>query len=347
MRQALRLAHRWGGLTLGLVLVLLGLTGSALVVSGTLERPPSRWPAMPDASPAQAVIDALHAAHPQRTGPWRLELPVAAGGPWRARYDFPEENPPGVIRPLRVDVDPATLRVAPAVTWRGDAYSWLYDLHFQLLLGPAGNYWLGGAAAFLLLLLGTGAWLWWPARRSATHESAGLAALPTVGVLVFTGLCLSLPVYIQPMVGTFSSLYSAPYLTAAPVPAGQRLPLDRLVAVAQARFPEARVRWIHVPGEDSGVVMVRMQQPGEPSPRYPRTMVWIDSGTGGVLAVRDPRQHGAGDGFLAWLLPLHDGTAFGWAGRIAVFLSGLLPLVLFISGWRRWRGARAIPAVLP
>jgi uncharacterized iron-regulated membrane protein len=43
---------------------------------------------------------------------------------------------------------------------------------------------------------------------------------------------------------------------------------------------------------------------------------------------------------LNWLHPLHNGEAFGLTGRILVFLSGLLPLVLFITGFLRWRHKR-------
>jgi len=44
----------------------------------------------------------------------------------------------------------------------------------------------------------------------------------------------------------------------------------------------------------------------------------------------------AGDAFLNWQWPLHGGKAFGWTGRILVFLLGLACPVLFITGWVRW-----------
>lgn len=67
----------------------------------------------------------------------------------------------------------------------------------------------------------------------------------------------------------------------------------------------------------------------------------IDQYTGSVVAVRDPRQLTAGDHFVAWQFPLHNGEAFGLAGRLIVFASGVAPAVLYVTGvllwWRRRR----------
>ena len=66
--------------------------------------------------------------------------------------------------------------------------------------------------------------------------------------------------------------------------------------------------------------------------------------TGRVLAVRDWGRATAADGLLASMLPVHNGEAFGTAGRWAVCAAGLAPLALYVTGvriwWRKRRGRR-------
>lgn len=42
------------------------------------------------------------------------------------------------------------------------------------------------------------------------------------------------------------------------------------------------------------------------------------------------------DVFLQWQWPLHSGRVFGWTGRILVFISGLLCMLLYVTGVIRW-----------
>jgi uncharacterized iron-regulated membrane protein len=53
---------------------------------------------------------------------------------------------------------------------------------------------------------------------------------------------------------------------------------------------------------------------------------------------------------LAWLHPLHNGEAFGLAGRVLACVAGLLPLLLMVTGVQRWadrrRAGRARSAAL-
>jgi uncharacterized iron-regulated membrane protein len=51
----------------------------------------------------------------------------------------------------------------------------------------------------------------------------------------------------------------------------------------------------------------------------------------------------AGDIVLAWQFPLHSGKAFGWAGRIIIFLAGIGVCIFSVTGimiWMRKRRAR-------
>ena len=40
-----------------------------------------------------------------------------------------------------------------------------------------------------------------------------------------------------------------------------------------------------------------LYQQGEPSQRFPKTMVWVDQYNGHILSVSDAKQHSAGDVF--------------------------------------------------
>jgi uncharacterized iron-regulated membrane protein len=67
-----------------------------------------------------------------------------------------------------------------------------------------------------------------------------------------------------------------------------------------------------------------------------------------VLHVRERRSLPAGEAFLHWQFPLHNGEAFGLPGRLLVFVAGLMPLVLACTGaliwWQRRRGRHRIAA---
>lgn len=63
----------------------------------------------------------------------------------------------------------------------------------------------------------------------------------------------------------------------------------------------------------------------------------MDRYTGEYLDIDDPAFGTAGEVFTHWQWPLHSGQAFGRAGRILVFLSGLACPVLFGTGIIRWR----------
>ena len=114
---------------------------------------------------------------------------------------------------------------------------------------------------------------------------------------------------------------------------------DQAVSLAQAHFPQATLRWVETPKGALGVFRVNLWQPGEPGFRFPRTQVWIDAYSGDVLAIRDPRdpqRQSAGDTFLDWQHPLHNGEAFGLPGRILACIAGLLPALLWVTGVMRW-----------
>ncbi len=55
---------------------------------------------------------------------------------------------------------------------------------------------------------------------------------------------------------------------------------------------------------------------------------------------------GTGNAIVAWMFPLHSGQAFGWTGRIIIFITGVMICVFVVTGlmiWSRKRRARQKP----
>jgi uncharacterized iron-regulated membrane protein len=358
-RARWRTLHLWLGLVFGAWFVLLGLTGSALVFYREIDawlNPQvfvARQP-LPEHGP-DAIFQAIERAHPERTRSWRLEIPRGANRAWTARYYFAAETRDRKFAPLQVTVDPYTLRVVESRFWGRYAMTFIYDLHYVLLLDDLGSALVAIAGLLLLASLLSGVRLWWPSLRALPHaltarlrasakrrvydihKLGGVYGLLIMGTLAATGTMLAEPTWFEPMLRSLSTLHALPTPQAEAAGDMQRIGLERAATIASRMFPRATVSWLETPDQDIPVYRVRLHQPGEPSLRFPQTFVWIDAHSGRVLAIRDARDRSAADATLAWLHPLHNGEAFGTPGRWLAFAGGLLPLVLLVTGWLRWR----------
>jgi uncharacterized iron-regulated membrane protein len=358
LRRWMGLMHLWLGLALGVVLAVAGITGALLVfyVEGDRALDARLRAIDPEARPAsyEAVLRSLQAHAPQRPGAWRIEV-TGEGGPIPVRYYNPPETAGRDFAPLMLWVDPQGPRVVREAFWGEYLGTWLYDVHYALLMGRAGKQLMAVCCVLTLGLLLGGLWLWWPAKGKAIsaltlkpsaspqrriydlHKTAGVYGLVPLLVLVVSGGLLAAPDWVRPGIACLSPLYEAPAPQSTPVASAGRIPVDTAVASARRLFPAAELAWIETPAGPRGVFRINLQQPGEPSRRFPRTNVWVDAYSGAVLAVRDPRREEAGDQLLNWLHAVHSGEAGGLPGRLLALFSGLGTAGLFVTGWIRWR----------
>ncbi|MGA1797353.1 PepSY-associated TM helix domain-containing protein [Sphingomonas sp. 4RDLI-65] len=355
-RVIVRRVHLWLGLTIGALFAVAGLTGSLLVFYPAIDAAlsPALRAVPTEARPVswQAVVDTLHREHPTRTGAWRIEV-APDGGAIPVRYYRPKETADRDFAPLLLWIDPVRLTTIRTGFWGDTLVTWIYDLHYRLLLEKPGGIAMGIAGIVMLVLILSGVWAWWPRpggwwralrfKRGAVpirrlydwHKLGGLAGLLLLLVVTATGVLLDLPDQTRPLIARISPLYRLPVATIRPD--ARALPVDRLIAIARRRFPDGALAWIETPASATAPVRINLARPGEPSRRFPRTNVWLDPYTGGIVAVRDGRAETGGDTLLNWLHPLHDGEAFGLAGRLLAFTAGLIPILLFVTGLLRWR----------
>lgn len=359
-RIAVRRVHLWLGLTFGLLFVLLGLTGSALVfyveidealhpaVRSEVQTPGPGW--------TSPVWDRALATARSRgfdpAGKWSFEV-TGEGGAIPARY-YPPAAHDGHYAPRQMvwfSADGGTiLRVDP---WGGYLMSWLYELHMELLAGKTGMQIVGWSGVALLVLLVTGVIAWWPrgswAKALAFKRDAApirrlrdwhkLVAIWSAGlliVLVATGVILALPVV--------KATLLAPDAVPEPrssIGLGDRITVTRALGAARIALPGATLAFIDVPDSVDAPFRVRVQVPGDPHRRFPGSYVFIDQHTARVVAIHDVRLGNVGTTLNAWVRPLHDGSVGGLPIRILAVLIGLSPTILFVTGLLHWQRRRA------
>ncbi|MFC0134066.1 hypothetical protein CR105_10880 [Massilia eurypsychrophila] len=176
--------HLWTGLVFGTVLVVLGLTGSALSWMHELDvlfnpdllhvaPPPGMRTGDPfrfDPALIESVGDAL--VRDSRYGkPSTLEMPARAGDVFVASYRLPpgRGRAPWVQSVTRqVMMDPSTLRVTGERNWGQFGMSrpllmpTLFHIHRYMVAGETGKVTIAVTGVALVLTVLTGMILWWP-----------------------------------------------------------------------------------------------------------------------------------------------------------------------------------------
>lgn len=359
--------HLWLGLGFGLFLAVIGLTGSVLVFWHEIDAVinPTLYEASPSTSASQKSIDdiitvAKQAAPKGWTSVWWDAPPdngIYVFGFYYTETSLNQEE----AESLNIAVNPYTAEVVGRRVfyhaWNPLKHSFVgffFKLHYALFLGETGVTIVGVSAVLFLISVLTGLILWWPLtgnwRRVLTikrktsverfnhdlHQSAGFYSLVVLLALLMSGLYFNLPDQFRWLVESASTLTPDAQAQAA-VPNKPSKPIETALATTQALYPNGKPHYYSFgSGENSPLTACYKDIPSLQSKVLDMGCVVIDPNNGTILQVKDPAHGSAGDVFMQWQWPLHSGLAFGWTGRILVFLSGLACPVLFATGVIRW-----------
>ena len=208
LRKALFQVHLWAGIGLGLYVVLMSVSGSALVFRRELARTLAREPRVAVGPGARMTEDELRQAA-VRAYPGYKVTRVSL----RKSQDQAAEI--SLVRPgktlLRL-FDPYTgMDLGDSIRLGFRSLLWLADLHDNLLLARAGHQINAAGGILTLLLAVTGAVVWWPGidswRRSlnfrwktnpkgfnwALHSALGFWSFLFFFMWTFSGIYLSTP----------------------------------------------------------------------------------------------------------------------------------------------------------
>jgi uncharacterized iron-regulated membrane protein len=355
----LALLHRWTGAMAGLLLAVIGLSGTVLVWEES-------WIGVPGAG------DAL-VAEPAAIG--SSVAAALAEDPSLTRITFANEDL-GLHQAIYADGGGAYVDQAAQVVDRWDSMwgrpeLWLFDLHHYLFLGESGKYVTGVLGLLLFAFAVTGLILWWRTRRTfkfrlwparmtrpaivRQHRDIGVVASPLLLLAAFTGSMMIFPAISTALVAPWAGPEKAePVLPSGLAAHGPQTDWGAVMTNAQAAFPDALPRRLMLPAERGEPLALRMKQPFEWTPNG-RTYVWLDPATARVVATDDPAAGDTSSAIEEKYYPLHAGKVGGFFWRVALTFGGLTLVLLGTlatgSFWFRRNQGRAVarpvqPAVL-
>lgn len=345
------------GMWLGLMFVFAGLTGSLLVFHRSIDawlNPAMLMLAEPtETRPLDDLLASLKDAVPDLPSPTYLDLPQSPTDPVHAWYRF--RNPRQKPRKVEVLLHPGTGEVLGRREYGSSAISIIYELHREWLSGNKGETAVGLVGITLVLSIGTGVYLWWPKpgqlytafRRPRTtsrlqqhyyrHKTVGISSAAVLVLVSCSGIFIEFHEWLTPAISLLSPIAEGePPVTSRGTPGAMPISAQQAVNIARQRFPNAQVKFIMLANDPAAVYSVGTRKPMEVLKTGASSGVWIDQYSGELLAVRDWDEFTAGETFVAWMFPLHNGEAFELPGRVVVCMSGLVPLVLYVTAMRMW-----------
>lgn len=360
VRRAFMWVHRWLGLIGGIVVVLVGLTGSFLVFYREIDaalNPALYAPAGPEQS--VTLIDVMRAAAAADTAP--IATITAPDRPWPVwvvmhTHESEKGRYPNLWTTM---VDPSNGRVLGRRDYTNSFAFTVYRLHHTLLLYEWWGKELVGVVGFMLFGSAlSGLYLWWPRQgrfwRSMSlrkgvsrqrfvidiHNTAGSWALIAIVVISITGVGIVFPGVVRPVVGLLSQAtpYPSPRIESPPPKGTPQLPPDAIVRAARAAKPGLMIAMLDPPTEIRNTWRVLFRSEGADPAVRSRGAIWLDPWSGAVVHDRTSDAMQMGDRYMTEQLWLHNGATFGLVGRVLVFIAGFAPLALVISGWMIWLG---------
>lgn len=365
--------HRWLGLFIGAWFALVGLSGSILVFEDEVDAflnpqllsDARRGPHLPPHVIVERMADTYPLSRVERIRP-----PQAAGEVYRLTLRVAPHLRSGAPRAevmvSAVSGDVLGTREADvAGITRPYWMRTLYEFHRNVLLGNFGSNIVGIAGLLLMSAALSGFITAWPRNRSGwprligvklragltrilfdVHRSSGVVLFVLLMLATITGSTLVYVNYARDIVSVFSPVAPFPVIPWRDTPPDDWPSFERVYAQVQRAYPQHRFSEIHLPSKPTAGYLFYLKHAGDVH-RLGDTIVWVHPGSGDILFERSARNRTAGEAVMHWLFPLHSGTAFGSAGKIAMCVTGLAMLLMFPTGlwvWLRKRRAEQFEA---
>ena len=362
--------HRWLGLYIGAWFALVGASGSVLVFEDEIDAwlnpqlltDTRRGPPLPPHQILARVADEFPLAKVERL---RLPRPSHPAEVYRVTLRVAPHlrigSPRAEVMFSAVSGDLLGQREADvAGITRPYWIRTVYEFHRNVLLGNFGSNIVGLAGLLLMISAVSGFMVARPRQRSGwrrligiklragltrvlfdIHRSSGVVLWALLMLATLTGSTLVYVNYARDIVGVFSEVAPFPVIPWRETPLDNWPSFERINAQVRTQYPQHATVEIHVPSKPTAGYLFYLKAEGDVH-RLGDTIVWVHPGSGEILFERSARNRTSGESVMHWLFPLHSGTAFGMAGKIAMCVTGLAMLLMFPTGlWVWWLKQRS------
>lgn len=338
------LAHRWTGGLIGLLLAMIGLSGSILIHRDlwTIVQHKADAPVR-DTSLIARAITAIMADPVNRPE----MITFASDGFGVDRLAYRHDAGAYADQSGKVLVRWDSHWVRPEL--------WLADFHQNLFSGETGHTVVGCLGVAGLFFVLSGIFLWWRTRRTFElrvlpkrlsrpaivrhHRDLGIVIAPLLLLSFTTGAILVFRPLSSMLLGPGAAVVIAKAAKppkAGPAKLARHLDWEAVIRESRQRFPNAAFRSLSLPRKDSGLITIRMKQPWEWLPNG-RTTLWFAADTGAIVEARDAARSPSQVQAYNLLYPLHAGKVGGLAYRLVMTASGLgLTLLGTLAVWTFW-----------
>ncbi|MEH6631776.1 MAG: PepSY-associated TM helix domain-containing protein [Halopseudomonas aestusnigri] len=357
----MRKLHLFLALSVGIILVVLGLSGSLLVFRAEIRQSAAPTVEAVDLDAQILDSDEIKVKLSKQYNNFELRsvlLPRKRQDPYVFLFRH-EIN--GAWQLEKFYVDPTTGLAMSVDQHKSMLEAWAYQLHANLFLSSHGNQLVGYVGLFSLVLITLGLMIWWRSTRglglrglkkslwvprrakgnallSGVHKVSGLYLSPLLILLSITGAMLVFREGLIDPVETSRQAASLPEnKDDEPMKTCLRMAvLEDYIYEAESAFPEAITTFIQLPRRVGRPVELTLRHTDEiPSP-LGLTKVILDPSCGQVLKVLDGRDLSLGQTLTETIVALHNGSFFGPVGRLLYLVLGLAPMFLFVIGILFW-----------
>ena len=358
VRKTILVVHRWTGMTVGLVFLLLAVTAAVLIVRPQVE---------PVVAPA--LFDTGHCA--TRIA---LDTVVANAAKFHptGKLDDVRIRPgaePTLVRFLdreQVYVDPCDGRVLGTQNKYRGIFGLPENLHrFKFIEAPTGEILDGSITlAVLVLLVVGGVVVWWPSTRMAwkggfkfrphlkgtafilnLHNVTGIYTCVILFITAITAMPISFTTVRESLYSSTSSQRLVKPVSPV-VPGATPVSLESHWRNAQAAFPAAQEGVMRIPRQATDAVEIFTVDADAAHPNA-RNYIYFDAYDGKLLRSIPYAQTPTGLRIYFWIVSLHTGAVGGPIVQV-LFLLGMLGVpVLAYSGFASYLKRRAQAAAQP
>ena len=371
IKKAITQIHLWLGLTSGLVVFIIGLSGATYAFVDEL-RPvfyTDRLYIAPDTIGALPLSKLLSAAEKALGDKPIARVEISAQPDRTYIFRSLKQNPEGLTYwdyykyYYRVYVNPYDGKVVKVEDTKYEFFQLVLGLHMRMLFGEkVGHYVVGGSVLMFVILLLSGLVMWWPnkwtkAGRDKSFTIKWSASTKRVNydlhnVLGFYVSIILLVTSLSGLVWVFEWMENSVRFVAngAETVGKTKLPLsdttfsgsgsgiDKAFFTARARNPSANAYQVNFPPKANGAINI-FSFPKSWN-RYSRVQENYDRYSGKLLRAASFADLNGGDQIYQLNFDLHTGAVLGLPGKIMTFCSGLIAASLPVTGFVIWWGRK-------